>query len=551
MNAMVEVIRILSGLRTANEIITDFGLQTNKWRCVSDRLFDVKEAMDAAEITLESWRRKFDIQERRPIIYMQVLFGKQGCERIQATLESINVVTEAIRSDINNTIGQALKVRRIKMQHGDLYSAPDMGLVADCVRRIQEKSSWSRKFVLSMLGRMEDLEIRIDKLHRKVIVLERISDYFLQKEHPDIFSDIRRVPGRRTILRIGEDGMDTVQNKLLDALAARKDAELLHRATRTGNQIHIGLAVPQIHKRDFAFLVNLNGRAHDTLVRPVTIRSINDPARLQTDLPAAVSNLIGKTHATCYLLPPSSTSAGFEVKTPPTNLLCNLEHKQPLSTIIRHQNRLLGSQILYPRDQSALASGISQASFRLIGSPWLNFLDCTNIRWRRSTAGSYTSMLTAKLGDLSLTRSLQKCLISNLERRDSRDLTKHAQIFRIGLVLAEVVLKAPVSYVEYDAASNSMKIYVGDGEEVDATEVAAEVERTGNVFLGNMVFFCLSALQDRDVMAGRGVEGMYFREVVKDAELLDGLVRRGDRKKGVSPVGSRGGSGVNTPRSAG
>ncbi|KAH9879832.1 hypothetical protein J1614_001856 [Plenodomus biglobosus] len=545
MNVMVEVIGIISGLRTADQALTNIARQTQRWRPLYDQLFDIKEAMKAAELTLQSWRRKFDIQQHRPVIYMQVLFSKQGNERIEAILGSINGISRAIRSDIHAAIEQALKVRAIKIQQEDMCSPSCTELLGDCIRRIQENPSWSRKFVLSMLGRAQDLETRIDKLHRKVTLLERISDSFLEKEHPDIFAHIKRRPGRKCIPRVGDGRMDAVQDKLLDALAARKDAVLLHRASGEGNAVHIGLCVPQIHRRDFAFLLKRDGRACDVVVRPVKIKAINDATRVQIDLPSAVDILVDDHRNTAYMLPSSSTSAGFEIKIAPANLLSGLEYKDSLSTIIRNQNGDIGSQELNHGDQSALASSIAQGSFRLIGSPWLDFLDCTNIRWRRSTDGSCTSMLMAQPGDYSLTRSLQHCIAANLERRDSRDLTKHAQIFRIGLVLAEIVLKTPVSHVEHDEASSSVRIYMGGGEEVDAAEVAAEVERRGNVFLGNMVLFCLSALQDRGGMADKGVEGGYLVEVVKAAERLEGLVRE-DGRRGVSAVGSR----VYTPRSA-
>lgn len=491
MNVMVEVIGILSGLRTADQALTNIARQTQRWR------------------PLQSWRRKFDIQQHRPVIYMQVLFGKQGNERIEAILGTIHGISRAIQSDIRTAIEQALKVRAIKIQQEDLCSASFTELLGGCTRRIQENPVWSRKFVLSMLGRAQDMEARIDKLHRKVTLLERISDSFLEKEHPDLFAHIKRLPGRTCIPRGGDGRMDAVQNKQLDALAARKDAVVLHRASGKFNAVHIGLCVPQIHRRDFAFLLKREGRTWDIVVRPVKIKAINDATRVQIDLPLAVDSLLDNHCNAAYMLPCSTTSAGFEIKIAPANLLSGLEYKDPLSTMIRNQASYTGSQELNHRDQAALASSIAQGSFRLIGSPWLDLLDCTNIRWRRSTDGSCTSMLMAQPGDCSLTQNLHQCIAAKLGTRDSRDVTKHAQIFRIGLVLAEIVLRTAVSHAEHDGASGRVRIYMGGGEEVDAAEVAAEVERRGNVFLGNMVLFCLSA----------------FGEVVKAAERLEGLVR--------------------------
>ncbi|KAI8939369.1 hypothetical protein NX059_012548 [Plenodomus lindquistii] len=477
---MAEVIRAITELRRAHEVLLNLASQTQTWRHLSDRLFDIKEAMNAAELTLESWRRKFDIQNYRPIIYMQVLFGRQGYESLERALRDISDVTQAFRNTINKVIGQALKVRTIKMRDEDIHSAAGMEILRSCISRIQENRSWSHRFILSVLQRAEDMELHVDKLHRKVTVLERISDYFLEKEHPEIFSDIKRLPGRGAILKIGSGRMDVVQNRLLDALAARKDAQLLYHSSGHGDQIHIGLSVPQILDKDFAFLLDFQGRTHDLLVHPVTIKASKYSEQVPTDLISTLRGIINENHHAEYLLPSASTSAGFEVKFPPTNLLSDLEYKDPISTLVRDQNASLGAQTLYPRDQSALASGIAQGSFRLIGSPWLDFLDSTNVRWRRTTAGFYTSMLTARPGVTSTTRSLRHCISANLERRDIRDLSKHAQIFRIGLVLAEIVLKTPISFIDYNTTSDAMRIHMDNGDVEDATELAAEAERKGS-----------------------------------------------------------------------
>ena len=541
---MAEVIGIITGLYTAGQALQNLAQQTHKWGRLSDRLFDISAGLDVAELTLDSWQRKYDIQARRPLLYMQVLFGRQGCERLQITLGSIDMTARAIKADINKVIGQALKVRSIRIPQEEMHSTINEELVKDCLRRIRQNMSWSRKFHYSVLGKMDDLEGRLHRLHVKLTSLERLSDLYLEKEHPDIFSEVKRLPGRRVILKVGDGRMDSVQGKLLDALAARKDAELLHRASGQGNKVHIGLSVPQIHKRDFAFLLSLHGRTHEVLVHPVKIKAINDPNRIQTDFPTAVPALINNTRTECYMLPSSSTSAGFEVRIPPSNLLSDLEYKDSLSTIIRDQGAFLGSQILYPTDQRAVASGIAQGCFRLIGSQWLQFLDCSNIRWRRTKEGKWISMLTATPGSASITRTLEHCVRTNQQRRDKRDLSKHIHIFRIGLVIAELVLKSPISYIDYDAVGNTTRLFVNDGEEIDAHGVAAEVELKSDVFLGNMVFFCLNALQDRDAMADKSIEGSYFKEVLKDAEQLDALVKADRKRGGASPAGS----GVSTPR---
>jgi hypothetical protein len=539
---MAEVIGIITGLITAGQLLESFAHETRKWKRLSDRLFDIREGLDVAELALASWKRKFQIKERHRRVYMEVLFGKQGCDRITATLGSIAIVTRIVQGDINKIIGRALQAQPGKAATSSNDSDIDELLVRDCLRRIRQNTTWSRKFALNVLGKADELEKRLERLDKKVGMLERFSDYFLEREHPDIFAEMKRLGGRRVILKVGDGGTDDLGKHLKNSMAARDDAQLLHKASGKDSRVHIGLSVPQIGGRKFDFLLNLEGRTDEVLVSPVKIKSANNSPRVKSDFAAIVPALRSNPQVDHYVLPSAASSDGFQIEIPPVNRLADLEHKDSLATIIKNRDTYLGSQILYPQDQSAIASGIAQGALRLIGSRWMEFLDCSNIRWRRAKDGQWTSMLTAVPGNASTTRSLAQCHAANLNARGGRDLTKHIQIFRIGLVLTELALMSPVSYIDYDPGSNTVKLFINDGEEVDASELAEAVTRENNVLLGNMVFYCLNVLQDRDKMRDKAIEAEYFREVVKDAKELDGLLmtdrrRRGDRSP-VSPGGA-------------
>ena len=168
-----------------------------------------------------------------------------------------------------------------------------------------------------------------------------------------------------------------------------------------------------------------------------------------------------------------------------------------------------------------------------------------HIRWQRTKEGKSISILTAAPGRASTARVLEQCLTTNRARKDTCDLSKHTHIFRIGLVLAELALKLPISYITYDDTSNTIILIIKDvGGEVEAVDIAAEMERRTNIFLTNMVFFCLNTLQNRDAMADKSIDDAYFKGVWKDAEQLDVLIKA-DRRGGPA------GSGINIPRSGG
>ncbi|CAG5147901.1 uncharacterized protein ALTATR162_LOCUS2114 [Alternaria atra] len=550
---MAEVLGVISGLYTAGQALHTFALQIKQWRLLSERLLDIKEGLEFAKLSLDSWQYKYDIQIHRPDIHTRILFGKEGHERITATIGAINIITRSIKSDISRVRGLPLKVQSKRAYYGEKHNISNEERVKECLRKIQSNNTWSRRFVLSVLGKADDLEMRLKRLHQKLTMLERFSDFFLEKEHADIFSEIKRLPGRRVIIKVGDGRTETIQSRVLDAVRAQKDAERLHRCSAPSQQngIHIGISVPRVHKRDFAFLLSMNGTSYEVLVQPVTIRAVHDPSMVPKNLATAVSTLAKKKQDNCYMVPSLSTSAGFIVQNPPTNLLSALEYKEPLSTAIRDQNVYLSSQKLYSQDQNAIATGIAQGCFRLIGSQWLSFLDCSNIRWRRTKDGNWASMLAAAPGQSSTTRTLEQCYKVNRQRRDSRDLSKHIQIFRIGLVLAEIALKAPFSYIDFDTTTHKTKLYINDGEEVSAHDVASQVDMKSNILLGNMVFFCLNVLQDNHVMDERSIDGGYFQDVLKQAEELERILGADRRRGGLIPGSSTMGSGSNTPRSAG
>ena len=161
---MAEIVSVLGAIATSASILNHLAKQTERWRSLSDRLFDIREGLDSAELSLESWQRKYDYQERRPAIYMHVLFGRLGWDRIQITLGSIKRITKAVQSDVHKAVGRALAARptgrSVPDRLDDRYAQE---LVEDCLYRIKRNTSWSRKFVYSVFNKIEDLEMQLDR----------------------------------------------------------------------------------------------------------------------------------------------------------------------------------------------------------------------------------------------------------------------------------------------------------------------------------------------------------------------------------------------------
>jgi hypothetical protein len=537
---MAEVLGIIGAIATSAHVLHLFADQVTRWKRLSDRLFDIEEGLRAAELTLEMWRRKWDIQERRPDIYLHTLFGRFGWERIEQTLGSIKIVSRTISKDIDAIVGRAKRYRPRSTPQSQLDADFDERLVRECVRRIGKRLSWGRKFNYSVLGKAQDLEIELDRLNRKLTVLERYAEAYVEREYADRYHGIKRLPGRRVIYRIGDPRLDYIQKKLLGAIAARKDAELLHRASGQENHVHIGLSVPQIHKHDFAFLLSIKGKSHEVLVHPVQFGRVTDRSKLKPNISSAVPALLSSPQEACNMLPPDTPlTAGFQVSIPPRNLLLDMEYNHSLRTLINNANPSLVQQGIYSQDQVALACGIVTGSFRLLGSKWLQFMDSRNIRWRRGLDGNWTCMMATVDGDTSVTRTLDAVIAAGLARRPHLNLTKHCHIFRIGLLLVELALKVPITYIDFNAQTGGVRIYITElgSAPLTAMELVGWVETRTNVFYGNMVAAMLAVLQDSEVLEMREVDGVYYKEVLSQAEELEGIVK-GVRRWGTSGAGT-------------
>ncbi|PZD42043.1 HET domain containing protein [Pyrenophora tritici-repentis] len=521
---MAEVVAIISGLFTAGNALNTFAQQVRKWKQLSERLFDISEGLDFAQLSLDRWQDRYDIQVQRPDLHTRALFGKEGHDRIMATLGMIKIIFRNIENGIKRARGVALKAQ--PTGRAGIHNTTDDERVKECLWMIRRSSIWSYTFFMSVMGKADELEVELKRLQYKITLLDQFSDYFFEREHPENFSRIKRLPGRRLYIKFGDGRTNMIPKEVLDVVSAQRDAELLHRCSipSRGNRLHIGLSVPRIYKRDFALLLSMSEESHEVLVHPKKIK--RSPYMIPQDLATAVSALAYERQGISYLSPLSSNSAGFEIRYPPTTLLADLEYKDALANIIRNQHTSLSSRKLYSQDQNAIASGIAQGSARLIGSQWLTFLDCANVRWRRTKDGQWTCMLTATPGLSSTTRALEQCREANHRRRDERDISQHIQIFRIGLVLAEIALKSPISYIEFDSTTYTVRMYVNDGREIGAHEIASEVELKSNMLLANMVFFCLNVLQDNRVMGERSIDGSYFETVSKQAEELDNTLQR-------------------------
>lgn len=532
---MAEVIPILTGLAGTVQFLTTFAKLVQDWREVPERLFEIEDNLHVQRRVFNGWRKRYCIHDGRSISCFYALFGKEGFEDIRKSLGMIKMVSERIQKHVDSMVGGAMV--GFAYSRGHYRERHDEEIIKEYLRRISKTAGWGRKSIYTLLKKADELDKQVELLEKWIKRLQFKADSYLEEEHPEVFRTVKRLPGRRIKFQLEAD-VDSIIYQLDSIHSACKDAKRLQIASQHQRNIHIGLFVPQIHSQDFLLLISVGDHAREVLAHPVRFRAINDPLRVQSNLESAARSLERWGNATGYLQPSPSSASGFQLTFPRSRILASLRYEAPLCTLIRNNQSSFQRPAFYPQDQYALATGIVTGSVRLLGNGWLQFLDSCNLRSRRDGPDRWATMLSAVPGNPHTTRILDQCY--SVGHPHGRDLFKHIQIFRLGLVLTEIALQSPIDYIDFHRATEMVGIHIGalsdDGDDVNANDIAAEVEHRTNLLFGNMVYFCLSVLQNKSLMRDENIEIAFYKSVLHDADELAAAFSGAKRRRNVGPA---------------
>lgn len=132
-------------------------------------------------------------------------------------------------------------------------------------------------------------------------------------------------------------------------------------------------------------------------------------------------------------------------------------------------------------------------------------------------------MLSKDPSNRHLNRALAD--LQTLIGQGNRDLTPHAQIYRLGIILTELATGSRVTYAEInnDLHTPGLKLVLPAlGPEMADTrlgtaEVAREVEHMMGKEYANLVGFCLGIFEQRGKMTLMGVEREFERSLLVPA----------------------------------
>lgn len=368
------------------------------------------------------------------------------------------------------------------------------------------------------------MDAEIARFDTKLTNLDRLAEGHLLETHPDLFD---KDPSQRHRERQGliQDGMRDEMRKAVRN--TREDAEGMHTAWAATDDLKCHLAIANgsskssreaIVDEQLHFVV-----ANGDKPREIQVTSARFKGPGVRSLPDSLNDVSKSIYRSSQrdwqLLPPGATNGiGFKIYAPPRSSLAKLDARQPLSSLL---NENVGSKLasLKTEDKLKVAVGMIEGCYRYLGTPWLNHLDSSNVRGDRNSHGAWMALLEAKPGNRNVSQALTQ--LSAKGPYKGLRLESHKQIFRLGIVLAELAVGSLVSYAE---ASDDIKVPgvslvfqdLAEDDRLSAEEIAAEVEnRTGSEIYANLVRFCLSVLQTRTKIKTLRVDDAYEKELLE------------------------------------
>jgi hypothetical protein len=386
----------------------------------------------------------------------------------------------------------------------------DRHLVEQAVRRISQSMSRGKRFYQAVKNRGYDLKVQAVDLNRLLLNLQRLGSTFFAEQYEESESwgwDWTRNLPARNRLRVT---MPTIE----DGKRMQSDAVQLYRCSNISTkplEHSVVLITPRIPSRsspsrspsplrfhDINMVVRLGNEWKDVLIEPVRYRQ---GTSAHQSLRSAVKTLNDPSHGANLYIPEGSKSGDvFRVSlaTRQRNSVRATDNRS-LKDFLQESKGITDHRYISLSDRVAMICSLVEGSYHYLGSDWLRTLDTGCLKGGQASDGTWTMLLGNQGENLSRSEELLNFEIAALSDRDRRDLGLHCQIFRLGLVLAELALRKQINWIERDKSRQRMNIVIRDLQEepLSAADIASYCDReTNSRTIGDLVFFCLSSLQN-------------------------------------------------------
>jgi len=525
----MEAIAILTAVKDGSEVIAKFTRLCNRYIQLPPAINDIDGSLSGCEHALASWKRRWGVREHRPTRYYETLWGRNGWQEIRLCLGGMREISRNVNQEIYSLVGSATRFsgRASGARHDVYESQYDEELVRESVKRIARSSTRWRRFARAFGDQATELQGEIRRFDQKLRNLRRMSNGNAENIHGEEFQRIRHLRGPDLVRLItGRPYRDS-----------RKNAQLLYNAFRysRGLVCHIGLTVQKGHnprapsrspsgrrrsrsprppiqappdpEKDFQMFLFDGTIGLEVLVHPVRFPGNPDRDLFCHNLAHVTQELVrsNETKPSYLLTPDSSYEQGFSI---------SRATDAGLSTMIHRPRGHRSFARLMLQDKIIVANTLAEACCRLLGSSWLDSLELGNLRGQYSSPNTWAGMLDTEPGDQRTMEALER--VASMYRRGEHSVAQHCHIYRLGLALTELALGIPVTYVLYDRTDGvNIVIDTISDQPLDRYKIATEVELETNPKFGDIVFFCLSVLQDQRALRANDIDDDLITKILE------------------------------------
>jgi hypothetical protein len=560
----LEVIAILGACKNGFEVLGKlFGL-VQRYRHFPKSVIGLKHEITGCHYALEGWQRKWGV-EPGSSEQLEKNWGKNGWKDVSGVLANLMNIRNGLIREINELVRCATNDKKIP-DHKIVFDDRLQLLARKNIESMKRNTSAWKRFTYACKEQAGKIQDKIQLFDRQLNALNRISDGAAEKVHgaaekvhvgaekvhgTDSSSLLTRLESQSVITKVTGRSLRFFQEQQTDAI-------LLHKAFKAGKEVKCYLGIMGVSKsatdtipQKRLIIRNVrSGKKHGenkstsqavikfggdgTPLRPPAPRSDLDHHFLLSDSLSVEEllvqpmrfdkkgeNLTRDGYLESFsgslewfrrniplpgqLLPPSgSFEQGFLLWKTVDADLAALYMARPLQ-------EQLGRWSL--QEKIEIGHGLSWGLFRILGSPWGDYIESWNLRVERTRKASLATLLQACSSEEDYSKMLERATTNLLA--PSSQSKKHSQIYRLGILLVELALSREISILEYDRDIGPRIVLDWlDWKPWDHVRIAAEVQSAMGEKFGDIVFFCLSVFQNKELVTGDNIDELFASRVL-------------------------------------
>jgi len=512
---ILEAFTVIKAINEAKDIVGQFVDLVSRYVQLPERVNVLHHQLRGCECALNSWKNVWGVEKHQSFGYYKCMWGENGWQEVQSVVATLLVIFRNVNNEIKGLVDCVTRRARRPLPPNAPF---DEKIVKEGVKRIQKRLGWWLRFKYSIKQQASKMESQIREFNSELRALRRISIYWAELHHGQIFSRHGRIKMEVRRKAIMESEPSTSRT-------LRQRANELHEAFETNRNVScmVGLTTITVKNaqskrdetstpdpdRDFQMLIKGDGATQEVLVVHVVDRGKRHQGyRNFTDAFRQLSRNAGEPTSKSELefvrLSTASTreDSGYRMYRTSDAGLENLARQDCLADQLYRWNS--------KRDRIQIAYTLAQGYMRLLGTPWLEYVECDHIHARLLGGDSWAGMLDARPSGEDITEALEQTK-QNFQHQRLK-LTQHAQIYRLGIVLVEIAKQDSIEGVKVIDGSG-LRIVLQD-DALDPDRVARSAEDSMIDGYRAVVYFCLSVFENEERRAVADLTEDFVAEVL-------------------------------------